>query len=106
MVVELGVVAGEPGVTVVGFVLHALHDIVVALQKSAVTGAGSNAGGIYPAEQVQRIVPGSMPEGFVDGLKQRASLPAPTPPEVHRDACEPLDSRRQIWDARLLGNHG
>jgi hypothetical protein len=88
---------------VVGLVLHTLHDIVIATKKVTVAGTRGNARGLDLTEQIQRIVPGTMPEGHVDGLEESASLATPAPPEVHGYGSEPLDARGEIGNASLLG---
>src|SRR5215218_5028802 len=80
--IEMGIVLCEPGVAVVGLVLHPLDDCVIAEQKVTVAGARCEACRLDPAEQLQRVVPGMVPQRNVDGLKQRPRFPTPAPPQV------------------------
>ena len=104
--IQVGIVPGKPGIAVIRLVLHPLHDVVVTPQKVAVAGAGGDARRVDPAEQLQRIVPGAMPQRLVDGLKERPRLATPAPPQVHRERCETLDAGRQVGNAALWDEHG
>src|SRR5918999_5362838 len=101
--IQLGIVPGEPGIAMVGLMLHALHDVVVATQKVAVAGARRDAGGLDLAQELERIMPRAMPEGHVDGLEERACFAAPAPPEVHSNGCQPFNASRKVGNASLLG---
>ncbi len=81
--IEVGIVPGKPGIAVICLVLHALHDRVVTQQKVTVAGAGGQACRLHPAEQLQWVVSGTMPQRDVDGLKERPRLSTPAPPQVH-----------------------
>ena len=63
--VQLRVRVGEPGVPARGLMRHPRHHVVVPTQEVAVARAGGHARRIDPAEQLQRVVPGLMPERFV-----------------------------------------
>jgi hypothetical protein len=91
---------------VVRFVFHALHDLVVATEEVTVAGARRDPGGFDLTQQIEWIVASPMPEGHIDGLKERAGLAAPAPPEVHGDGGQPFDARREVGNASLLGKHG
>jgi hypothetical protein len=100
--VEVRIVSRKPGIAVIGLLRHAFHDVVIAAQELTVARAGRDARRVHAAEQLERVVPGVVPEGRVDGLEEVASLTIPAPPEVHRDSRKPFDAGWQVWNAGLL----
>jgi len=101
--VQIRITACEPGLVMVALMLHPLHHIIIPAEEVAITGAGGDAGRINPAQQLERVVPGPMPQCLVDRLEKGPRLAAPAPPEVHRDGGETFDAGRQVGNAGLLG---
>ncbi len=102
-ILEVGIVAVEPGVGGGESVRHPRHDLVVLAQEITVARARGDPGGIDLAEKVERVVSHAMPERRVDRTKQGPCFAAPAPPQVHCEGCQSFDPDGQIRNAGLLG---
>ena len=103
--IQIGIVASKPGVAVIGFMGHPVHDIIVTAEKVAIAGAGRDPRRVDPAEQLEGVVTSAVPEWLVDGVEETARFAAPAPPQVHRDGREAFDTCGQVGNATLLNQH-
>ena len=95
--------AGAPGIAGFQVSIKICEDPVVQLQVDGILGRGVDLHPPHLAQEEQRVVVKTFPQGVVDTVEKPLGVGVPGPPQVVGQFTQPVDAARQV---EMVGSFG